>query len=72
MMMAFGNNNKFQSQSLFMRPILRCFCGEEDLDLGDGMEGFLRCAGCEGIVIKTAGQVWDPFAKEFVKIEDKS
>lgn len=81
-MMAFGNTNnnnnnnksqsQSQSQSLFMRPILRCVCGEEDLDLGNGQEGFLRCAGCEGIVIKMAGRVWDPFAKDFVKIENKS
>lgn len=51
----------------FMRPILSCICGEEKLELGDGREGFLRCAGCEGTVMKTGGQVWDPFAREFVK-----
>lgn len=59
--------NKWQ----FMRPILSCICGEEELEVGDGIEGVLRCAGCEGTVMKTGGQVWDPFAREFIKIEDE-
>lgn len=60
--------NKWQ----FMRPILSCVCGEEALEVGDGREGVLRCAGCEGTVMKTDGRVWDPFARAFVKIEDKT
>lgn len=52
----------------FMRPVLRCICGEEELEVGDGREGVLRCAGCEGTVMKTGDRVWDPFAREFVKI----
>lgn len=53
----------------FMKPVLGCRCGGE-LELGNGEEGVLRCAGCEGMVKKTGGQVWDPFAREFVKIKD--
>lgn len=52
----------------FMRPVLNCLCWEEKLDVGDGTEGILRCAGCEGTVIKTDGRVWDPFAGEFVEV----
>ena len=58
--------NKWQ----FMRPVLSCVCGEEELEVGDGKEGVLRCAGCEGTVMKTGGRVWDPFARAFVKIRE--
>ena len=51
-----------------MKPVLNCVCGEEELEVGDGKEGILRCAGCEGTVIKTGGQVWDPFAMRFVDV----
>lgn len=56
--------NKWQ----FMGPVLSCICGKEEFELGDGREGVLRCAGCEGTVMKMGGQIWDPFAREFFKI----
>lgn len=56
--------NKWQ----FMKPVISCVCGKEEFEVGDGREGVLRCAGCEGTVMKKDGQVWDPFARGFVKI----
>lgn len=53
---------------LFMRPVLNCLCGKEELEIGDGQDGIMRCAGCEGTVTKTGGQVWDPFVDEFVEV----
>ena len=53
---------------LFMRPVSNCLCGEEELEIGDGQEGIMRCAGCEGTVTKRGGQVWDPFVDEFVEV----
>lgn len=58
---------KYRHKLKFMRPILSCICGEEELEVGDGIEVILRCAGCEGTVRKLCGQVWDPFSREFVK-----
>lgn len=52
----------------FTRPVLNCLCGEEYSEAGDGKEGILRCAGCEGTVMKTDGRAWDPFAGEFVEV----
>lgn len=52
----------------FMKPVLNCICGEENSEVGDGKEGILRCAGCEGTVMKTDGRAWDPFAGEFVEV----
>lgn len=51
-----------------MRPILKCVCGSEDIEGGEdkGGESVLRCAGCEGTVIKTGGRVWDPLKNAFV------
>lgn len=58
-----------KSQSLFMRPVLRCICGGDKVpDGGDGGQGILRCAGCEGTVKKTAAGVWDPLTREFVAL----
>lgn len=57
---------KVDDKWLSVRPILKCLCGHEKVEVGDGKEGILRCAGCEGTVTKTNGRVWDPFARDFV------
>lgn len=58
-----------KSKFLFMKPVLKCICGDRVADGGEdagGVEGiFLRCAGCEGTVKKTAAGVWDPLTREF-------
>lgn len=58
-----------KSKHLFMKPVLKCICGDkvaEGGDYGGGGEGILRCAGCEGTVTKTAAGVWDPLALKYV------
>lgn len=57
-----------KSKFLFMKPVLRCICGDTVAAEGggDGGERILRCAGCEGTVKKTAGGVWDPLTRKFV------
>lgn len=66
-----------KSKFLFMKPVLKCICGEDTVVVADGVgdaggggggggEGILlRCAGCEGTVKKTAAGVWDPLTREF-------
>lgn len=58
-----------ESEYLFMKPILKCVCGSEKVEVEDGEEGILRCAGCEGTVVKIGGQVWDPVRRGFVVID---
>lgn len=43
-----------KSKYLFMKPVLRCICRDKVAEGGDGGEGILRCAGCEGTVNQTA------------------
>ncbi|MCJ1349246.1 hypothetical protein MMC31_007482 [Peltigera leucophlebia] len=52
---------------LFLKPVLRCICGIEEVG-GDGEEGIFRCAGCRGTVIKTGGRVWDPLIGDYVVV----
>lgn len=52
----------------FLKPILKCICGSEKVEIGNGERGILRCAGCTGTVLKDDGRVWDPLAKAFVVI----
>lgn len=61
-----GKAGNQEPEYLFMKPVLRCMCGDEVVKGGDGGEGILRCAGCEGTVIKTGGRVWDPLTSDFV------
>lgn len=65
--MPYGENAENpKSKCLFMKPVLRCICGNRVAEGGDGGEGILRCAGCEGTVNLTAAGAWDPLIREFV------
>lgn len=51
---------------LFMKPVFKCICGNEKIEIKDEMECTLRCAGCEGLVTMMSGRVWDPLARDFM------
>lgn len=55
-----------KSKYLFMKPVLRCICGDRVDEVGDEGEGILRCAGCEGTVNQTTAGAWDPLTRKFV------
>ena len=50
---------------LFMKPVFNCICGS-DVEGGDRGKGGLRCAGCEGRVVKTGGRIWHLLTRDFV------
>lgn len=56
------------SEVLFMKPVLKCICGNEIIGAKDEEQGILRCAACEGIVPTNDGWAWDPLAEDFVSL----
>lgn len=55
-----------ESEVLFVTPVLKCICGNENIwTQDDGLQCTLRCAACEGIVPMISGRAWDPLARGY-------
>lgn len=54
-----------KSDVLFVKPILKCMCGNENLYLQDGLQCTLCCVVCDGIVSMIGGEAWDPLAMDY-------
>lgn len=65
----FGEIRGSESKCRFLKPILKCICGSEKVEIGNGEGGILRCAGCTGTVVKVAGRVWDALTGTYVVID---
>lgn len=51
---------------VFMKPVMRCICGNEKVVIRNPMNYHLRCAGCRALVPVTSHRAWDPIARDFI------